>query len=521
MKHHLSKRLILKKTLQVAGLTLGSRILGIIRELLTVRYLGVGVAADAFVIAWKIPNSLRRVFADGALSVAFIPTLVRLTKDGKKDIANGLITLGFLVFEGLVLLISLGVMMFPFQVVRFLAPGFNDLQIAEAAPCLVILMPFIFFISSSSLFAGALQSVNHFFIPALAPVLLNVIFIIALAICITKSLPVEYLCYGILLGGLLQFILHLVLFKRLNFGFGVVGRESRAVFKRVFILFCNCLPGLSMIELSLAIDTWFASYLPVGTVTLFSYANRFMGIPMGVFVSAFSSVLLPHFVRVASSTPKRCSFYLLEASKLVFWVTIPISFFMIFFADEIFSTLFLSSSFTIEKVKLAAAILSAFLSGLFFFSLNRILLNIYYAMHNAYVPALVSVVATVANVVLNSLFFERFQAVGLAYATVLATALQSILYIIFLHTRLNCPLPLRRFFIFMVRYVIQCGLVSLLFVTVYYSLADAISRALIDTKAFWLQSWGFWLWVAPLCGITMYLLYITRRLFKLKLYFFD
>lgn len=522
MKQVLSKESIVRKTLQVGISTLGSRILGIAREMLTVSYLGTGVDADAFITAWKIPNSLRKVFAEGALSVAFIPTLVQLTKEGKKDEANGLMTLGFLVFEGLVLIICLLVIFFPLQVVRILAPGFSDLQVAKAAPCLAILMPFILFISSSSLFSGALQAVNHFFIPAIAPVLLNLVFIVALMLCLANGLPVEFLCYCILFGGLLQFLLHLAMFWRLDFSFGKITKSVRSVFKRVFILFCNCLPSMSMMELSLAIDTWFASYLPVGTVTLFSYANRFMGIPLGVFVSAFTTVLLPHFVRLSSYAPKRQSFYLLEASKLIFWVTVPMSGLMIFFAEDIFSTIFLSDKFPMDKVLLASTILCAFVSGLFFFSLNRILLNLYYAMHNTYIPAVVSAVATVANVGLNVLFFETYKAPGLAYATVFSTILQSVLYSWFLYKRFNFVFYFGAFFAFVMRYVVQLVVVGAAFLAAYYTLHAAIvTKFPASLSFFFLRTWGFWLWVGPLSCIAFLALYALRSYFRVKIYFFD
>lgn len=522
MKQVLSKESIIRKTLQVGISTLGSRVLGIVREMLTVSYLGTGLHADAFITAWKIPNSLRKVFAEGALSVAFIPTLVQLVKEGKKDEANGLMTLGFFVFEGLVLLICALIAFFPLQVVWFLAPGFSQEQVAEAAPYLAILMPFILFISSSSLFSGALQAVHHFFIPAIAPVLLNLVFIVGLFVCIANRLPVEYLCYCILFGGLLQFFLHLGMFWRLDFSFGKVTPVVRKIFKKVFVLFCNCLPSMSMMELSLVIDTWFASFLPVGSVTLFYYANRFMGIPLGVFVGALSTVLLPLFAGLATYAPKRQSYYLLESAKLIFWVTVPVTCLMIFFADDIFSTIFLSDKFPLDKVHLASAILSAFVSGLFFFSLNRILLNLYYAMHNTYIPAIVSVIATAANVGLNMLFFTAFKAPGLAYATVLSTVLQSVLYSWFLYKRFHFVFYFKPFFIFVARYCLQLVITGAAFLGAYYSLYAFIAHQLPAGLAFFLlYKLGFWLWVGPLCCIAFLALYGLRFYFRVKIYFFD
>ena len=156
MKNALSKRSIIRKTMQVGGSTLMSRVLGIIREVLMVRYLGAGAMADAFITAWKIPNSLRKIFAEGALSAAFTPTMVKLIKEDKKDAANGLMSLGFLFFEGIVLALCTIVIITAPTVVWLMAPGFSPEQVARTVPFLRILMPFIFFISISALLAGAL-----------------------------------------------------------------------------------------------------------------------------------------------------------------------------------------------------------------------------------------------------------------------------------------------------------------------------------------------------------------------------
>src|SRR5258708_10735980 len=163
----LSQKTILKKTIQVGSSTLLSRFFGIVREILMVRYLGAGGLSDAFLTAYKFPNSLRKIFAEGALSAAFIPTVVQTLKHGDKNAIAGLMSLAFLVFEGTVLALCALIMKHAEQVIGFIAPGFSEQQIIQTIPMVHILMPFIFFISSSALLAGALQAVGHFFIPAI------------------------------------------------------------------------------------------------------------------------------------------------------------------------------------------------------------------------------------------------------------------------------------------------------------------------------------------------------------------
>ncbi len=522
MKTALSKQSIIKKTIQVGGSTLGSRVLGIIREVLMVRFLGAGVVADAFITAWKIPNSLRKIFAEGALSAAFIPTLVKLVKDGKKEDANGLMTLAFLVFEGIVLALCALVIIKAPTVVWIMAPGFSPEQIVRTVPYLRILMPFIFFISSSALLAGALQSVNHFFVPAFSPILLNIVFISSLIICLSNKFPVEYLCFFILCGGLLQFLWHVATFLKLDFSFGAITERVKQIFGGVFLKFGNCLMSMSVMELSLIIDTQFASLLPAGSVAMLYYANRFMGIPLGVFVTAFSTILLPHFSRVVTYAPKRLSFYLLEAAKLIFWVTVPMTFLMVFFSEDIFATIFLSDKFPMEKVQQASVVLIAFISGLFFFSLNRILLNLYYALHNTRVPAVVSIVATLANVGLNAMLIGSLKAPGLALATVFSAMIQTGLYALYLYKRLHFTFYCAEFARFVGRYLLQLVITGAVFLFLFYSIYHAIAMVMPEVVAhFLLHKIGLWLWVGPLSGLAFLALYYFRRMFRVRVYFLD
>lgn len=508
--------------MQVGGSTLGSRVLGIIREILMVRFLGAGAVADAFITAWKIPNSLRKIFAEGALSAAFIPTLVKLVKDGNREDANGLMSLAFIVFEGIVLALVALVILHAPTVVWFMAPGFSPEQIARTVPYLRILMPFIFFISSSALLAGALQSVNHFFVPAFSPILLNIVFISSLIICLSNKFPVEYLCFFILCGGLLQFLWHLSTFMQLHFAFGAITQRVKEIFNGVFLKFGNCLLSMSVMELSLIIDTQFASLLPAGSVAMLYYANRFMGIPLGVFVTAFSTILLPHFSRVVTYAPKRLSFYLLEAAKLIFWVTVPMTFLMVFFSEDIFATIFLSDKFPIQKVQQASIVLIAFISGLFFFSLNRILLNLYYALHNTYVPAIVSVVATLANVALNAMLIGTLQAPGLALATVISAMIQTGLFTLYLYKRMHFTFYFAEFARFIICYSIQLIITGVAFLWCYHAISEIIVMFLPDGLAhFFLHKAGLWLWVGPLCGLAFLTLYCFRALFRVKVYFLD
>lgn len=521
MAQLLSKKAIRQKTIQMGSLTLASRGFGLVREILLARYLGNGILSDAFWTAFKVPNMLRKIFAEGALSAAFIPTIVQIVRSEEKKEANSLMSLAFLIFEGFVLLICLLFMIAAKPLIYFMAPGFSVEQINQTAPMLVILMPFIFFISGGALLAGSLQAQNHFFVPAIAPIFLNFIFILGATVGIAYNLPVTYLCFMIILGGLVQFLAHLIVYYRLSFSFGAITKKAFSAFAKVFAKFLVCIPSMSLAEVSLFIDTQFASYV-IGGVSSITYANRFMGIPLGVFATSFATILLPHFSRISSYAPKRFSFYLLESSKLIFWVTIPIMLGMIFFSRTIFITLFLSDNFPMDQVIRTSNVLIVSLLGLFFFSLNKIILNIFYACHKTFIPTMIALVSTMSNIALNFVLMARFEIAGLALATTTAAAIQTILSIYFLKKTLKISLFPKRFFNFLYHYVLQLGTIGSLFLGAYYLTKITFGMLFTSTTAnFLLNGIGIWLWVTPLSLTTFLVLFYTRKIFKVSLYFLD
>ena len=520
------KKNILQKLIQVGSTTLVSRFLGLTREILLMRFLGVGVVADAFNIAFRIPNSLRKVFAEGALTSAFTPTfVVLLHKEGKQK-ADELMALAFLAFEGAVLTLCILVSCNPKTTIGLMAPGFSPEQVAATIPCLRILMPFIFFISSSSLLAGALQSVNHFFIPAFCPVLLNIIFIGATLLCLAYGYSVEYLCYAILFAGLIWFMSHLVQYIMLGFSFRMPASSTWRSFRQVLVKFLPCFFGMSVMEIALTIDLQFASYLPIGSVTLIKYASSLMGIPLGVFAVAFSTILLPHFVRVHIADPKRLNFYLLEAMKFVFWVTIPATIILGFLSQDIFVTLFASSSknFPQDMIATAGLLLMTFLSGLFFFSINKILFSLYYSFHDALYPTIIAAIATVVNVCFNYFLVGSLGIIGLAVGTCFMGLTQTILSLLCLKYKHKFVLSMREFFEFAVRYVAQLIALFIPLYAVYRACYAGVAHLCMASPTatfFFLKSFGFWLWVGPQILFAFALLYFTRKVFNIQLYFLD
>lgn len=232
MSLHLSKKSILKKTSVVASLTLLSRFLGIAREMLMIRFFGVGAMSDGFIAAFKLPNFFRHIFAEGAMSASFVPAIVKSVKEGNRTEANGLMTISFLFFEGLVLLLYAFVLLKTDWIIYLVAPGFSPEQTAYTIDFLRILFSLLFFISSSALLAGALNSVNHFFMPAFATPVWNMVWVGTLIVCLAYKLPVSYLCAGIILGAIVQFLGHLFFSSSTTLPLDQLTRESRLHSKR-------------------------------------------------------------------------------------------------------------------------------------------------------------------------------------------------------------------------------------------------------------------------------------------------
>lgn len=515
------KRSLIKRTLEFGIPTFLSRVLGLVREYLQARIIGVGPVSDAFFAAFKFPNSLRKIFAEGALTGAFVPTIVSLLKsDGKKSV-NDLMTLSFIFFEGTLLILCIAVFSWPLFFIKLIAPGFSAEQFTCAVPFLRILITFILFISSSALLACALQAVNHFLIPAFSSVVLNIFFITGLFVCKWFSTPLTYLCWFIVAGSAAAFLVHVAVYFWFNFSFGSIKASTWFNFNGLIKKFIPSMLGMSVVELNLFLDSAVSSFLRSGSYSLIYYGYRFMGIPLGVFSVAFSSILLPHFSNVSLYAPKRLSFYLLEAAKFVFWITVPVALFMSFFSQKIFFTLIVSSKFPIERVPEAAGILIAFLVGLFFFSINKILLNIFYSFHDTKAPTYTSIVATAVNFVGNITLMQFFTTIGIATATTISGIVQTIMLLYLLRKRYNFVLYWRYFVDFFVRFTIQLALVSGLFAASYLFILTGIERYLPAQANFFVNRVGLWIWLFPLVGASFLLLYVTRKWFGLRMHFLD
>lgn len=512
---------LMKKTLELSSSTLVSRLFGFVRDWLMPRYLGVGAVADVFVTAFRLPNSLRKIFAEGALSAACVPVFVRMVKEQGQDAASRLITSLFVIVEGFVILFCWFVACYAQEIIYLLAPGWQGEQVILGVSLLKIFIFFIFFTSSSALLAAALQAVHHFLVPACAQIVLNIMIVVGILVCMKYNLSVAVFAWIHVIGGLVMFLMHVAAYYRHSFRFMLRDIATQREVRDILRKFVPSIFSIGFIELNFWISSSFASYLTSGSIALFTYASNFMRLPLGVLVVPFAQIIFPQFARVSVYAPKRLQYYLLEASKLLFWAMIPVMLLMCFFAHDIFATLYLSEKFTMHDVVQAQWILILMLLGIFFFAINKIMVNIFYALHNTFVPSLIMFGGSVVNTALDIVLMRSMGIHGLALAQTLAVALQTALFLFCLHRYMDVAIYYARFGQFVMRALAQLSICT----TLFYLLFSLVRTAFAQLPGFWgnffTQSIGLWLWVGPLCLLMVLLLWLSNKRFGIKMHFLN
>ena len=410
-------RSILKNSSKIGGLSLVSRVIAFLREFLLIRFLSIGEQSDLFFAAFRVPNTLRKIFAEGLLSSILIPAIVSADHKGGKKRANKLTTLAFIQIESLIAIFCLIIYWKSEFVISIIVPGFGKEKIIASAHLLKILISFILFISSGAIFAAALQAHKKFFIPALAPAILNVLYVVTLATCLFNDCSLSTFSFGMLTTSVGYFILHIAAYLYLQFKFAKPTAETWDDFKLAVIQFIPCFISSGILEINHFVNTMFASYLQSGSLTLIRTSYQFVNIPVGIIAASLSTVLLPHFSKLHLEKSKDIGKHVLEAVKFTLWAILPICFLLYFFSKEIFETLFMGDAQAMSKIPMAQSIFSAYLIGLFAFALNKIFLSIFYAMRLSFVPMIATLISILVNFTLSRLLMGTYKAAGIAFAS--------------------------------------------------------------------------------------------------------
>lgn len=427
---------LLKTTSTVSFMTLISRVMGFIRDMICAQVFGASVAFDAFLLAFKIPNFLRRFVGEGALSQAFVPILSEYHSSRSETEVQDLIdrVAGNLTLVLFIITVA-GCLGAP-VLIMICAPGFAaDSARSELATSLLrITFPYIFFISLTSFFSAILNTYGRFASPAFAPVLLNLALIfVTIFVCPYCENPVVGLAWGVLLGGVLQlgfqwpFVRQLKLMPR----FKMDWRHSGA--RRVMKLMLPALLGASVMQINLLVGTVFASFLPVGSLSWLYYTDRLLEFPVGIFGVALATVILPHLsTHYANKSTKNFSNSIDWALRWTLLIGIPASIGLIMLAPAIVTTLFQYGAFSEKDVWMTALSLRTLSIGLIAFIFIKILVSAFYARQNTRFPVYIALTSIFMNVVFSSLLMGPLAHAGLTLATSLASILNVIILLVVL-----------------------------------------------------------------------------------------
>jgi len=427
-KYSLSKHLY-KSSAIVGGMTMISRIMGFIRDMLLANIFGVNAATDAFFVAFKIPNFLRRLFAEGAFAHAFVPVLTDYNQKGSREALQLFIdrTAGTLALVQLLLTV-LGIMTAPVLIMVF-APGFlwEDGQFALAVQMLQITFPYLLFISLTAFAGGILNAHGRFAIPAITPVLLNVCMIIA-AVWVSPLMPqpVVALAWGVFAAGVVQLLFQIPALMRL----GMLPKPrwgwADAGVRRIIGLMIPAIFGVSVVQINLLIDTLFASFLMSGSISWLYYSDRLVEFPLGIFGVAISTVVLPNLAKnhVADDVAAFSS-SLDWGLKLVLLFGLPATTGLALLAEPLLSTFFQYHEFGAEDVRMTARSLTAFSLGLLAFLLIKVLAPGFTARQDTRTPVRFGMYSIVANLLLNAVLIAPLAHAGPALATTLAAYLNA------------------------------------------------------------------------------------------------
>lgn len=420
--------------------TLLSRILGLIRDMVQARYFGAGLAADAFFVAYRIPNMLREMFAEGTMSAAFIPVFTEyLTHRSKKEtrrLANAVFTT-----LGLILLVisMLGIVAAPL-IVKIIAPGFIDApgKFDLTVSLTRIMFPFLLFIGLAAVAMGVLNSLRSFGAPALAPSFYNLSMILTI-LFLSQHLtePIMGLAIGVLLGGLSQLLIQLPSLKKQGFLF-FPHLEGHEGVKRIGLLAVPIMIGLSVADINLLINTLIASFLPQGSVTYLFYGMRLIQFPLGIFAVAVATAILPTLsIQAARGETAALRETLSFGLRLVFFITFPAMIGLIMFRMPIVHLLFQHGAFTLNDTLGTTAAVLFYSLGLWAFAGVRIVAPAFYALQDTKTPVKIAILALLVNIVLNLALMRPLKHGGLALATSLSSMLNLSMLIWLLRRRLG------------------------------------------------------------------------------------
>lgn len=435
-KHHITK---------AAGLmsiaTFISRVLGYVRDMIFALYFGATGISDTFFAAFRIPNLLRELFAEGSMSSAFIPVLTEYRqKQGEKE-ANRLVKITFTFIIVAVGTVCVAGIIFSPSIVTVIAPGFlgSPEKFSLTVTLTRIMFPFLLFISLASLIMGALNTKKIFFVPALAPAMLNTTLILSI-ICFESQAkqPITVAAIGVVVGGFVQFAFQLPSFLKNKYNLALNANFSHPGLKKMSTLLIPATLALAVNQINIVVSNILASYLQQGSITYLFYSMRLVQFPIGIFGVAMGMAVLPALSEHAvkgnfDELTNDFSF----ALRLLFFITIPAMAGLIALREPLINLLFQRGKFDYMATVGTAQALLFYSTGIWAVVGVRVVTAGFYSLQDTRTPVKIAVVAMLTNIVFSLIFMKPLKHSGLALANALASAVNFTFLFYFLRRKLK------------------------------------------------------------------------------------
>ena len=434
---------LFKATGTIGGLTLVSRIAGFAREMLMSRVMGASWQADAFFVAFRLPNTFRRLFGEGAFSAGFVPLYAQRLqgKDGDVEAKNfSEEILAVFVPTLIVFTIVFEIIMGPFV---FLISGYHGEKLALATFLTRITFPYLLLISLVSLFSGILNSLARFTAAAFAPALLNLAMLTALIVVhVGGTTTAVALAAAVSAGGVLQLALLLAACKRAGIVLKLRKPQMTPGVRQFVRVVIPATLGAGVYQISAFIDTFFLARIGTGSLSYFNYADRLNQLPLGVIGAALGTAILPQVSKhVGANEPEKAAHVQGQAAELAMLLCLPAALALAVAAGPLVSALFQGGRFTPEDAQLTALTLSIVVLGLPAYVLVKVLTPGFYSRQDTATPVKIAVIVLIATVVLNFLLIPPFGIAGLASAIAICSWLNCLMLYVVLHRRGHFRIP--------------------------------------------------------------------------------
>ncbi|WP_410207417.1 murein biosynthesis integral membrane protein MurJ [Fusobacterium sp.] len=475
---------MLKQGISVGLITFISRITGFFRAFLIAYYFGSSGTTDAYFSAFKISNFFRQLLGEGALGNSFIPLYNKLEetegeKRGKEFIFSVLNLL--FIFSSIITILMI---VFSDEIIALIVSGFPLETKALASKLLKIMSFYFVFISLSGMIGAMLNNFRHFLIPASTSIFFNLAIIVSAILC-GQRYGINALAWGVVIGGILQFLVVLPTFFKIikTYSFKINWKDP--YIKKLILMTLPMLGGIMARQLNTVIDQWFASNLETGAVTALENATRLYLLPVGVFGVSLSTVIYPSLAQaVAKHKEDIARKYIVKGLNILLFLVIPSTLVLTFYSEDVVRITLSYGKFGEDAVKVTADALLYYSTGLYFYTGIFLMTRAFYSMENSSFPVITSIISIIINIVLNFVFIKPFGYKGLALSTAIASGVNFILLLIE-YRRKYIYFSLKKSTIFFIKSSLFGAIALLLSFKIHFSLLKLIVFGIV-----YLLFWG-------------------------------